>query len=172
MGKHGGVQLAEWVADGVMEDVAVDEGNLPFRQMVFLAGNQQLHCAFLNVNDLQLLVPVPDDSVRGKVAETAQIPGAGKFRRPVRIQFPSGRVNVQSAILKSHKSAPCLFCYIIRRYSDCVKRVSAVLYKGQHRTIASASLSRLLLHFRSSENGKYIQYSSIFGTLNWNKNPA
>ena len=29
-----------------------------------------------------------------------------------------------------------------------------------------------LLHFRSSENGKYIQYSSIFGTLNWNKNPA
>ena len=107
-----------------------DKGNLPFHQMVFLAGNQQLHCAFLNVNDLQLLVPVPDDSVRGKVAETAQIPGAGKFRRPVRIQFPSGRVNVQSAILKSHKSAPCLFCYIIRRYSDCVKRVSAVLYKG------------------------------------------
>ena len=29
-----------------------------------------------------------------------------------------------------------------------------------------------LPHFRSSENGKYIQYSSIFGTLNWNKNPA
>ena len=27
-----------------------------------------------------------------------------------------------------------------------------------------------LPHFRSSKNGKYIQYSSIFGTLNWGKN--
>ena len=37
----------------------------------------------------------------------------------------------------------------------------------QHRAIASASLSRLFCpHFCSSENGKYIQNSSIFGTLN------
>ena len=40
----------------------------------------------------------------------------------------------------------------------------------QYRTIASAILSRLFAHFRSSKNGKYIQYSSIFGTLNWGKN--
>ena len=37
----------------------------------------------------------------------------------------------------------------------------------QHRAIASASLSRLFCpHFCSSENGKYRQNSSIFGTLN------
>ena len=29
-----------------------------------------------------------------------------------------------------------------------------------------------LPHYSSSENGKYIQDPSIFGTLNWNKNPA
>ncbi len=29
-----------------------------------------------------------------------------------------------------------------------------------------------LSHFFSLKNGKYIQYSSIFQTLNWNKNPG
>ena len=43
---------------------------------------------------------------------------------------------------------------------------------GQHRTIVPASLSRLFARFFSLKNGKYIQYSSIFQTLNWNKNPS
>ena len=36
----------------------------------------------------------------------------------------------------------------------------------QHRTIASADL---LHHFCSFKNGKYIQYSPVFETLNWHK---
>ena len=41
----------------------------------------------------------------------------------------------------------------------------------QHRTIRQG-VSAVFAPLPQFENGKYIQYSSIFGTLNWNKNPA
>ena len=51
---------------------------------------------------------------------------------------------------------------IVSRNEFCVKGNTAQL-----RLRVSAAF---LPHFRSSKNGKYIQYSSIFGTLNWGKN--
>ncbi|MFR3325283.1 MAG: hypothetical protein ACLTR8_12540 [Oscillospiraceae bacterium] len=47
-----------------------------------------------------------------------------------------------------------------------------VFYYGNTAQLRLRVSAVFLLHFRSSENGKYIQYSSIFGTLNWGKNPA
>ena len=42
--------------------------------------------------------------------------------------------------------------------------------KGSTAQLRLRVSAAFLPHFRSSKNGKYIQYSSIFGTLNWGKN--
>ena len=44
------------------------------------------------------------------------------------------------------------------------------IFKAAPRNCVFEFSAAFLPHFRSSKNGKYIQYSSIFGTLNWGKN--
>ena len=100
-----------------MQHAGVQHGAVAGPQAILPGRDLQQQRAADDVDDLQLVVPVPGDRVLRPVGDGLQISGAGKRQRAVGLQLPLRRIQIQSvllsALLQGHGVPPHMVVFII-----------------------------------------------------------